>query len=144
MYIYIRAMSEAQRDVYDKIVSVNGEIVEHIAKLILFPSAQERHHWQREIFSFLNYVPKLKGRNKLPKKAFILDALQTKNDIIDNLIFLAADSEYSLTPREIGDNIILSGVEAYQEWLSTELATSGRVGHEAVFAKLDEIINATL
>ena len=144
MYIYIRSMSEAQKVVYDDIRNVGYKIVEHLIKLVLFPEAQERHHWEKEIIAMLHSVSKVKSNNKYPKYKFILDALQTRNDTIDALILYVKDEESDLTSRDISSSVIENAIVKYQEWLARELSMNGVIIPQAAYAQLEEIVDATL
>lgn len=145
MYIYIRSMSDSQKEIHDDIRHVGDKISEHIIKLLLYPSAQEYHHWQREITTFLNRVSKLKGSNRYPKESFILNALQTRNDIIEEVIIdQVIAEEYELTPRNVSAKVIMDCVVEYQNWLAHELSTRGGIRPQDAYTKLDEIVESTL
>lgn len=139
MYIYIRSMSEAQSKIYDKITAQSREIVKHIIKLILYPDCSYIDHWQHEIYSFLNYVPKLKSSNKLPKEKFISECLKVNNDCLDNCIWQVMDEEYELDAVSVDIQLIEEVVNNYQNWLAHELATKGAVAPRQVKAKLSEL-----
>lgn len=139
MYIYIRAMSEPQAEVYRKISDQTGNIVEHIIKLVEYPDAQERNHWKQEIFSFLHRVSKLRNTKKLPSTKLIMKALTIYNDMVPELKNGVHRTYKNYTPRNLDDDKILSILLSYENWHANELSLHGLVIDEDVYDKLDEL-----
>lgn len=142
MYIYIRSMSEAQSKIYDRIADKAPQIVENICKLILFPNSDSQNHWMQEVYSFVNFVPKLKGKNKRPKPNFIKKCLSVANDSIDVLSRRAISNEQPLQPKEVDVTVLLACVQRYQDWLSNELSEFGAVDESQVKNALTELIRS--
>lgn len=141
MYIYIRSMSEAQTEIYRDIRNASDKITEHILKILMYPDSPYVDHWMHEIWAFLHIVKKLKGRNKWPKASFIKKALSTGNDMIPQFIMLVTDEESELDPIWVDSNDALKCIEQYQDWLASELSSSGIVVQSSVKSKLKEICN---
>lgn len=139
MYIYIRAMSESQTEIYRRVSDKAANILEHLIKVIEYPDAQEVNHWKQEIYSFLNDVKKLRGTNKLPKSKLIFKGLSVSNDMIDKFIGRVHRTYINYQPRNNSAAFILNCVEEYQHWLSDKLSTEGLVYSDEVYAKIDEI-----
>ena len=137
-------MSEAQSKVYDNIASHSAEMNKHIMKLLFYPDSQYVSHWQHEIYSFLNSVPKLKNNNKFPKVDLILKALSIYDDMIDAFIEPVQDEESELTPCNIPLPKIESAIQKYHNWIATELSSKGVVSQSAIRSKLTELVNSTL
>lgn len=141
MYIYIRAMSEAQSKIYDKISSVANQIDMHIMKILFYPDSEYVDHWMHEIWSFLSMVGKLKGSNKYPKASFIKKSLAVYNDMIDVMMELVLDEESDLAPLDVTPQEIKQCLNEYQNWLASELSAHGAVRQSDVKSKLKEICN---
>ena len=141
MYIYIRAMSEAQAEVYRRVSDQAVRIVEHVIKLLEYPNAQEYNHWKQEIQAFLNEVPKLRGSNKFPKSKLIYKGLTRSNDVIDKLIGRAHRKYKDKTPLFLDNDVILAAVEEYQHWLSEMLSREGIIDSDDIYTELDYIVN---
>ena len=139
MYIYIRAMSESQIEIYRKISDVSGELASHIIKLILYPHAQEVNHWKKEVYAFLNRVPKLRNTKKLPKASLILKGLQVYNDMVDSLIYQVTESEKDLVPVDVSEEYVLNALVSYQRWLANELSTKLIVVSKDVYKILSQV-----
>lgn len=140
MYIYIRSMSEAQAEIRRSIVSHSCELVKHIIKLILYADSDCVHHWQSEIYSFLNTVQKLKGKNRWPSAKFIKEALSTWNDSLDTLTWQVIEEEDELVPLSASQEKISAVVNGYQDWLATQLATKGAISPKESRAELDKLV----
>ena len=140
MYVYIRAMSEAQAEVYRKITDATPKIVEHFVKLTLYPNSRDCNHWKQEIYNFLNSVPKLRNNNKWPKAKLIIKALSIYNDSIDNFIERATE-DYGSQQSSLTLNEIESWLKDYENWLADKLSEKGFVRSVDVYAKLDEMLN---
>ena len=133
-------MSESQRTIAADIRAASASIVEHVIKLALYPDAQECNHWRHEVYTFLNKVDRLKGKNKYPKKDFIYRWLSTHNDIIDSFV-AQITSDYAEDPKIIPISKLTAVVEEYQKWLSSELSTRGFVTSKDVYAELAHIVD---
>lgn len=138
MYIYIRAMSEAQSEVYRKITDKTPLIVEHFVKLCMYPDSRDCNHWKQEIYSFLNTVPKLRNTKKYPKSSLIMKALTIYNDSIEGFI-------RRVTKKYGTDNVsMLSGTDIenrlrlYQTWLADVLSSEGFAEDDEIYAMLDK------
>lgn len=141
MYIYIRAMSESQSKVYDAVSSASTQIDMHIMKILFYPTSEYVDHWMHEIWSFLYFVPKLKGSNKFPKASLIKRGLSVYNDMLDSFIEIVQEAESNLVPEYVDVKRIQCCVSAYQDWLSENLSKHGTVKQSDVKSKLSEICN---
>lgn len=141
MYIYIRSMSEAQTEIYRDIRDASDQITMHLLKILMFPSSTYVDHWMHEVWSFLFKVKRLKGKNRWPKASFIKKAMSTSNDMLPQLMYVVADLESESDPIWISDSEALRCVEAYQDWLASELSAHGAVRQSDVKSKLKEICN---
>ena len=140
MYIYIRAMSDEQREIHRDIKSKAAQINQHIIRLALYPKCEYVDHWKHEIWTFLHYVNKLKGRNKLPKPRFIKDALSVSNDMTYGFIRLVEEMESELSPSNMSIKEIDKFINEYQDWLSVMLSANGIVLQKEVKDKLTELM----
>lgn len=141
MYIYIRAMSESQSEIYRKISDKADTILEHIIKLMLYPDASSCDHWKAEIYAALNRVQKLRNNNKLPKPALIYKALSSYNDVTDNIIKQVKRSEKEVSSADVSAEAIVKVAEEYQHWLSDALSRDGFVAPDDVFEELHKLLN---
>ena len=138
MYIY--AMSESLRDIKKELSSKGKQVLRHLIRIILYPNADAYNHWKQEIVAFIAYTDKVKGKSKFPKKKLILDALQSQNDMIHQVIWQVKVTERDLEPAEIDENIILDSVCEYQNWLAEELSKNGVIDPYEAYKVLDRIV----
>ena len=142
MYLYIRAMSESQAEIYRKVSDKADTILEHIIKLMLYPNSPSCDHWKAEIYAALNRVQKLRNNNKLPKAKLIYKALSSYNDVADNIINQVKQTE-DLTPSGMDAYDVVSVAECYQRWLSEKLSQEGAVVPNDVFDELNILLTYT-
>lgn len=142
MYIYIRSMSEYQSEIYRSITNNVPELDKHIMKLMLFPDYEGCDHWISEVYSLVNSVKKLKGKNKFPSAKFIKKALSVCNDMLDALLEQVKDEESELSTEYVPFKSIVSGIEMYQDWLASQLSSRGVVTKSNVKAELTAIMRA--
>ena len=140
MHIYIRAMSESQNKIYDKLTDKSDQILIHLAKLLIYPNCQYVNHWKKEIMSFLWRVDKLKGKNKYPSEKFIVKALSTHNDVLAHYISHAIDAESELQPNQISSDTFERAAKEYQHWLAKMLSQQGVIDASLIYSELDEIV----
>lgn len=143
MYFYIRAMSESQSRIYDKLTEQSWKVDEHIVKLLLLPDCQEANHWKREIASFIDHVNKIKNTNKWPDAKFLKKCLSTHNDAADALLYKVSGDLTDANQRLISEEDIVEALEAYQDWLSRELSLHGAIHYSDAYSVLDEIVDRT-
>lgn len=114
-------------------------LMKHLIKLWMFPEASETNHWRKEIYSFLNQVPAMKGVNKLPSKEFIF-----KNTFVINEKFI--DDLYEDVYDDYTDNHILArtncdamhqAIKDYYIWMSDILSKRGVVSYKKVLQELE-------
>lgn len=125
MYIYIRAMSEYQKEIRRELSAKGKQVLRHLICCILYPDVTDYPHWKDEIVAFIADVDKVKGRNRWPNASFIKEAISTQNDMIDAVIKQVKLKKREYTPRQIADGEVLRGVEQYQDWLATTLSKDG-------------------
>ena len=140
MFRYVYAMAQNDQKIFSSLSDSAIPLIRHIIKLIYFPNVQEYNHWKREVFKFLNYVDKRKANNKYPKYNFIYSALSSHNDIMDNLISTTLD-EMVEEPADVDYDTAYSIIDSYLQWISQELATSGKISNTACYEKLDELLS---
>ena len=102
-------------------------IVQHLAKLYLFPESRDVDHWREEVATFLNSVPLRKGKNKLPSAQFIYKNTFEANEAyiaqyynVVCMDYVCDDNPVTLQPRSIND--FVNKVKLYYVWLSNNLS----------------------
>lgn len=138
MYIYIKSMSESQSKIYDRLTSNIDELDAHLIKVALYRNSENLHHWIQEIYSFVHDVHKLKGKNKLPSKKFLLNALSINEDRIEFMI-LGIMEDYSDVSYDLEK--IQRFVHSYHDWLAEELSTKSIVSKTSVSSVILKLIN---
>lgn len=77
----VLGMSSPKAQLELKLKSKSSMIMEHLLKLYLYSHNESAYgHWQSEIYSLLNSVPKLKSNNKYPDKKFLMANLYRPQD----------------------------------------------------------------
>ena len=135
MFRFIQGMSKTDSAIRERLESDALQLDRHLVKLILYPDAQERMHWAKEIWNFVNIVDKRKSNNKYPKEQFNYNALSCHNDILDNIVW-QVKCEMKRQPKPYHDQYILRKVESYQAWLAKKLSTQGAVNSDQVYKAL--------
>ena len=143
MYIYIRSMSEAQSKIYDKLTDASWRVDQHIVKLLLLPDCQEANHWKREIARFIDHTSKLQRTNKWPTAKFIKKCLSTHNDMVDVLLRQVSNSLKEANKRTISEEDVLRALNAYQDWLASQLSARGAIDYDDAYEVLDRIVDQT-
>lgn len=145
MKIYIRAMSEYDRDIRRQLVDNSKQVYQHLIKIILYPDSEYVNGWKQEIWSFIHDVDRTKRNKKFPSYKFILNALSTNLDILDNYkkIVLMKMKNSDIVPKNVPDSEISSIITKYAEWLASNLSQSGLVLDDDVYDWIDKnILNA--
>ena len=140
MKLYIRAMSEYQKEIRRELSAKGKQVLRHLICVILYPDALEYNHWKDEIVGFIEDVDKVKGKNKWPKSKFIKDSISVQNDMIDAVIRQVNLKEREYTPRAVSTEEVLRGVEKYQDWLATELSANGIIDPYEAEDLIDAIV----
>lgn len=135
--------SNAMRDIRSKV----DEILVHLLKCFLYKdNTGNLKHWKREIYGFLNKVPKLKNNKKYPSYKLL------KNNTIDMFDDVLLER---ITPLYINQLIsdgypkvknyneqnLYNGVIEYFDWLIKRLSNIGYINSQESYNKIDEIIN---
>lgn len=143
MKIYVKASAMKKKDLADDLQDVTIPIIQHLLKLYLFPNAEEKMHWRREVAKLLRGVPKLKAKHKRPSANFIFENTYLMfsyriKEFVDDVI---AD-EYTLTPDNYKFQNIdwaVNIIEEYFDWLSNQLSTYGVITLPTIYSKLEEL-----
>lgn len=118
----------------------------HLVKCFAYKnSTNDLKHWEKEIYSFLNRVPKLRTNKKWPSykllKSILVDIIEDSvYETIDNFIKTLIHEGYpkikEYDKKEISNDII-----EYLDWLSLELSKNGSVSLEDIENKIDNLID---
>lgn len=139
MFRIVIGMSDDLKSIRDKIRDQTDQLVEHLIKLALFPECDSIDHWRAEVYSFLNKVPRIKGKNSWPKYKLIREPLSIYEDMVDELVDHVKKDYKNLSPVPINPIKLQNMITAYNNWLASELSQRGRVDSDDVFAKLEEL-----
>ena len=128
MYKFIRCYAKSRSDIFNMLENSADQLIEHLVKIAMFQDNGNLKHWRDELGGFINKIPKLKGKNQLPSKEFIYQALteyeyNRLDATIENVQFLYK----KLTPITTSKLFIKNYVDRYMKWLSEELASKGYV-----------------
>ena len=136
----VLAFAESRAHVGYMIDAHTYQVMVHLAKLYMFPGAQQHNHWCHEVWVQLKSVPTLKPSTKRPDWKFIFEHSWEMNvDFLKDAIEEAVSSEEELTPRADANSGELSAMmEQYFIWLSTELSKAN-VHSSDVYPKLEEL-----
>lgn len=103
---YIKAMSMDQKLAESKLLRVVDPLTDHLIKLYVFPNTDYVLHWRKEVWNFLNKVPRLKATNKFPSFEWMFEILSSYLDMTDQIMWQIVD-EYAqhipvrLDPEEL-------------------------------------------
>lgn len=144
----IFAFADAKDSIRNKLKDKSDELVYHLVKIFIFPNCGITSHWCQEVYGFIHSVPKMKNKNKFPKKGFIFDStFGVWGDTIESCIVTATKDYPNLVPlfnQENGLDICEQSVRKYFDWLSEELSKIGRVASLDVYKKIDELIEEVI
>lgn len=140
MKMYIRSAAMKQSDLGDDLEEVALPLLEALGQLYLFPNCEYTHHWRQEVWATLHRVPKLKRRNKLPSKEFILEHTWHEYETqLDYILVFAREHEYLLEPYTGRiDNLKEFSIICctYIGWAAEQLSKTGKLMPSQVYNKL--------
>lgn len=144
----IFAFADAKDNIKNKLKDKSDELVYHLVKIFIFHNCGITSHWCQEVYGFIHSVPKMKNKNKFPKKEFIFDnTFGVWGDTVGSCIIIAIKDYPDLFPlfnQENGLSICENAVRKYFEWLSEELSNIGRVASSDVYKKIDALIEEVI
>lgn len=147
MRLFVTEFADSKREIERHLNDVTEPIIEHLLKLYFMPNHESRNHWCTEIYSFLNRIKKLSGKNKRPTKAQILSWTYNKwSDVLEDKGFIDSEIEsieelYNVTiPKS---NIYYKQFNTvcydYFNWIATELSDKGYISFPSIRNKLNEL-----
>lgn len=137
---YIACQAKPIKDIGAELEEMTFPLMQSLTQLYLYPHVFTVDHWRHEAWSFIHDVSVLKGRNKLPKKDFIL-----KNTIIANMKYLnecvsaVLDKEYQFTPIDYNMDELAGLMDNYFDWLADKLSHTRYIAKQEVVDKLISI-----
>lgn len=144
----IFAFADAKDNIKNKLKDKSDELVYHLVKIFIFPNCGITSHWCQEVYGFIHSVPKMKNKNKFPKKEFIFDnTFGVWGDTVESCIITAIKDHPNLVPmfnKENGLGVCEAAVRKYFNWLSEELSNIGRVASSDVYKKIDSLIEEVI
>lgn len=144
----IFAFADAKDSIKNKLKDKSDEAVYHLVKIFIFPNCGITSHWCQEVYGFIHSLPKMKNKNKFPKKEFIFDnTFGVWGDTIESCIITAIKDYPNIVPlftKESGSYVCEAAVRKYFDWLSEELSKIGRVASSDVYKKIDELIEEVI
>lgn len=138
--LLIYGFSKPRAELASKIDDQTRPLMETLICLYIFPDNENRNHWRGEVWSLLNKMDLLKGKNKLPSKQFILDnSWELNKKYLDDRIKYVIDKEDSYEPAEFGKVSLRCTLEEYFDWLADKLSRQTYVSKQEVYSLLDEL-----
>lgn len=144
--IYLTELADSKQQIRNDIVHEENNIIEHLLKCFLYKnSTGDYNHWKKEIYSFLNRIPKLRGSNKFPShnilKKFTIDRFGDvlKDWIPHDIRAMVVDGYPKIEDYNIEE--LYNAIIDYYEWLIKELSSNGKVENIQVYNKIDELTN---
>lgn len=134
----VQGMSATQLDMSKTLQDKSVPLLIHLAYYSESSSDNiNLSHWAKEIYSFINTVPKLKSNNKFPSELFIYrNIYRTYFDCLQDWLpgeFAKEDIQYE--PSRL--RIIEDFCSEYCEWLSIKLSVHGKVTQSEVINELN-------
>lgn len=128
MYKIFRCHAKSRSDIFNTLENSADQLVGHLVKIAMFQDNGSLKHWRDELGGFVNRIPKMKGKNQLPSKEFIYQALteyeySRLDATIENVEFLYRKVEPVTTSKVF----IKKYIDEYMDWLSEELSEKGFV-----------------
>lgn len=139
MIWYIRSMNEDRNKIYDRLTDKADQLVNHLIKLLLYPTSDSAYHWKLEVYSYVHSVSRIKT-NRYPDKYFIRDCLGIYNDTIWDRIRVIQKDYGAVKITSDDAKRIKRKICAYQHWLSSQLSINGMVAKTDVLKILDNLI----
>lgn len=143
--IFLKEFAVEKTEYKVKLMNAFEKIFSHLLKVYYHPKSQHKHHWVKEIYSFLNDAPILKSTKKLPKERLIFDSLWTSvKEIIPRRhrkILAIINEKYR---DELGEVEYDAEAESlaydYVVWISENLSKKGDVFMSEVEAEIDSLL----
>lgn len=132
-------MGIAKKALEGQLISISGELIEHLVKLYMFPDTEYTEHWRAEVYNFLHKSPKLKGTNKPPKAEFIYSCISGYIDEIDEIMQVIATDCTECYQTRFDSYEAEQLINDYLLWLSMRLSESAVLSSSEIFTKLEEL-----
>lgn len=145
----IYELADNRGKIESNITALSRPIVVHLIKIYLWRDTTYKNHWIREVFGFLNDVPKLKRSNKYPKQKDLYKWLWTEsresnfNKTLRSVISLTtSDGDYKnlKKPDKVSSIDVKDFVEKYMNWISYELSDTGEIEFDDVQDKINSLL----
>lgn len=140
--MFIAEFAKRKREIVNYLT--NGERDEwltHLLKIQIFDSDEGLiKHWEHEVYSLFNNIPKVKNTNQFPSKEFIFKTLW---DHYGDRLFTFVDKAQDDEPNEklkmqLNFTQIFLNIKNYFDWVSNKLSKQGRINSDEVYNKLWE------
>lgn len=132
--------SKFKRDISAKLESLSKLVTQHIIALYLFPDSPNRNHWMGEVWSFLNDVPLVRGRNKPPRSRFIYEnTWGIQKRYLNVHIQKVIDKESDYTPITCDKKLLSEILDDYFRWISDKLSEDSYVSKSEVYDTLKDL-----
>lgn len=141
MRMYILAMSEYAKDIRRELVRKSDKVIEHLVKIILYPTSEYVNGWKQEIYAFIHKIDKMKHTKRYPSYNFVMDALSTHLDVLDNYIKLVKSEMYDYSDHIVEESEqVHEIVTMYMQWLASKLSSDGIATRQEVYFWIDKNI----
>lgn len=144
--IYIQEMAESRKVIKDKLIDTKmRELIEHLIRLIVFDSPNNKNHWRGEVYGLFNNIPRMKHNKQPPDKNFMFQTIW--NWYGDRLDFLTKSVFRQEPNKKLKENKsskdfaieIETKVKSYISWLTDRLSKTTEVNKSEVYAELDSL-----
>lgn len=132
-------MSFDKQTIKLKLANCAEQLTDHLIKLYLFPNTDYVTHWRKEVWNFLNKVPRFSYNNKRPSSKFIYDIISGYVDDAENLMYTTMSEYDAHVPQRFDPDELEAMLSDYFEWLSNELSENGSTTSSKVYDKLKEL-----
>lgn len=142
----VQEMAENRKAIKDRLISYKTkEMIEHLIRLIIFDSPNNRNHWRGEVYGLLNDIPLMKHNKRPPDKNFIFqtiwDYYGDRLDYLTESVLRQEPKEKLKENKKISDfaDEIITKVKDYILWLSKQLSIKTELSKDEVYNKLEEL-----
>lgn len=134
-------MANSLKNIKDNLDNMSAVVLEHLAKLAILDSPQNKNHWRQEVYNFLHRTQKIKGTNKYPNSKIIFDSTWGRNgDSFEDVFIRLALTEYKDIPVKSYDiKNITENAKQYFKWLSEKLGENPVISSNEIYTKLNEL-----
>jgi len=135
-----------RKNAVNKLTSIQDLVLNHMLCIFYWRDEKPINHWKKEVASFLDQIPRLKGNATLSYKTVYQELYGYISDIlydrIQSFIVGIMYKENYLLPDIEDPNVnnLKKFLDSFYDYISHELSTNGYILFADTYKKIDELL----